>query len=79
MTLDADGRIWATAGTKERAGIYVFTPAGKQLAFMPVPETVTNCAFGGKDRKMLYITAGKSLYRIPLSIEGFAVFWPQEK
>ena len=30
MTLDADGRIWATAGTKEKAGIYVFMPDPKR-------------------------------------------------
>jgi hypothetical protein len=34
--------------------------------------------FGGKDRKMLYVTAGKSLYRVPLKIEGFAVYWPKD-
>jgi len=28
---------------------------------------------------MLYITAGRSLYRIPVGIEGFAVFWPKGK
>jgi len=32
--------------------------------------------FGDKDRKMLYVTAGKSLYQIKVKIAGFAVYWP---
>src|SRR5687768_4947266 len=30
MTLDAQGRVWATAGTKEKAGIYVFEPDARR-------------------------------------------------
>ena len=44
-----------------------------------MPETATNCVFGDKDRKMLYVTAGKSLYRIPVTVPGFAVYWPKEE
>ena len=53
------------------------SPAGKKLDFIATPETPTNCVFGGADRKMLYVTAGKSLYRVHLTIEGFAVYWPK--
>src|SRR5205807_922796 len=49
----------------------------EQTAFIPTPEVPTNCVFGGKDRKTLYVTAGKSLYRIPVKVAGFAVFWPK--
>jgi gluconolactonase len=79
MCVDVKGNIYATAGTGKAAGVYVFSPEGKQLAFIPTPEDPTNCVFGGKDRKTLYITAGKSLYRIRLKIEGFAVYWPKEE
>jgi gluconolactonase len=30
MALDRDGRIWATAGTKEKAGVYVFAPDARR-------------------------------------------------
>jgi gluconolactonase len=79
MCCDAQGNVYGAAGSGKTGGVYVFSPEGKQLAFIPVPETPTNCVFAGKDRKDLYVTAGKSLYRIKLKIEGFAVFWPQEK
>jgi YVTN family beta-propeller protein len=77
MCVDIKGNIYGAAGTGKAGGIYVFNPDGKQIALIPVPETPTNCVFGDPDRKSLYITAGKSLYRIKLNIEGFAVFWPQ--
>jgi gluconolactonase len=78
MCVDARGNIYGAAGQGKTGGVYVFNPKGEQLAFIPTPETPTNCVFGGKDRKTLYVTAGKSLYRIKLAIEGFAVYWPKE-
>ncbi|MBX6314626.1 MAG: SMP-30/gluconolactonase/LRE family protein [Isosphaeraceae bacterium] len=75
MTVTTDGRIVAAAGSGEAGGIYVFAPDGKQLAFLPVPENPTNVEFGGPERKTLYITAGKSLYRIETTMTGYHV-WP---
>jgi gluconolactonase len=79
MSVDIRGNIYGAAGDGKTGGIYVFHHGeGEQLAFIPVPETPTNCVFGDRNRKSLYITAGKSLYRIKLKVEGFAVFWPAD-
>jgi sugar lactone lactonase YvrE len=78
MCLDEQGNIYATAGAGAKGGVYVFSPQGKLLFFLPVPETPTNCTFGDRDRKTLYITAGKSLYRIRTNVRGYAVYWPGE-
>ena len=77
MALDAEGRIWATAGTKEKAGVYVFQPdAGRTkaalLTVVKTPEDPTNCTFGGKDRDILYITSTASLFRIRTAVKGQA-------
>jgi gluconolactonase len=77
MCVDVHGNIYGTAGQGKTAGVVIFSPAGKKIGFIPTPETPTNCVFGGHDRKMLYVTAGRSLYRIPLNAEGFAVYWPK--
>jgi gluconolactonase len=77
MCMDVKGQIYATAGTGKTGGVYVFDRDGKRQAFIPTPEVPTNCVFGGRERKTLYITAGRSLYRIDLNIEGFAVYWPK--
>jgi gluconolactonase len=82
MTLDTEGNIFATAGTGDKAGIYVFSPAGKHLAFIPTPGDPTNCVFGGgDDASTLYITAANSkeagtkygLFRVKLNAKGHHV------
>src|SRR5205085_1039690 len=41
---------------------------------IPVPEDlITNVAFGGADRKTLYVTAGKTLYRFAVNVSGHAL------
>ena len=77
MCIDVKGNIYATAGAGKTAGVTIFTAAGKRIGFIPTPEDPSNCVFGGRDHKMLYVTAGKSLYRIQLTIEGFALYWPK--
>ena len=60
-----------------RGGVYVLSPEGKLLTFLPVPtDEVTNCAFGGEDRKTLYITGGGTLYSIRTLTPGVVVFPP---
>ena len=76
MCVDVQGNIYGAAGSGKTGGVYIFDPTGKQLGFLATPESPTNCVFGDKDRKSLYVTAGKSLYRIKLRIAGFAVYWP---
>jgi gluconolactonase len=89
MCLDSDGNLYVTAGLNTpnppveggpaKAGVYIFSPTGKQLGFIPIPEdAVTNCTFGDPDLKTLYITAGKTLFRIRLNITGH-VLWPKAK
>jgi gluconolactonase len=77
MCLDVKGNIYGAAGKDKTAGINVFTPDGKKIGFLPTPETPTNCVFGDSDRKTLYVTAGRSLYRVKLNVAGFAVYWPK--
>jgi gluconolactonase len=66
MTVAKDGTIIAAAGAKQAAGIYFFNSEGKKLDFLPMPEDPSNCCLAGADKKTLYITAGKSLYRVKL-------------
>ena len=81
MSIDSQGNLHVAAGlnrlrgTSEtldtRAGVHVISPEGKLLKFIPVPEdTITNTAFGGADMKTLYVTAGKTLYRLRTDVAG---------
>ena len=52
-TIDAAGRVYVTT----QAGVEVLSPEGKNLGTIPTPRGVITAAFGGKDKKMLYILA----------------------
>jgi gluconolactonase len=68
--LDADGRIWTSAGD----GVHCYDPDGTLLGKILVPEVVANVAFGGPKRNRLYICATTSLYAIMLQINGAKTF-----
>lgn len=72
MTVDQKGNIYAAFRAESRFGVVVFSPEGKELAYIPTPTLPTNCTFGvGKEASTLYITAGSGLYRIPCKVPGF--------
>ena len=71
LTVDRDGNLWVAVRAENRPGICVYSPEGKELAYLPT-EVPTNVGFGrGKDANLLYITAGKSLYRVRVNREGY--------
>jgi gluconolactonase len=51
-------------------GIWIFSPEGKALGTLLIPERTSNVAWGGTDRKTLYITASSSIYRVTLNVPG---------
>jgi len=71
LTVDREGNLWVAVRAENRPGICVYSPEGKELAYLPT-EVPTNVGFArGKDANLLYITAGKSLYRIRVNREGY--------
>jgi gluconolactonase len=74
MVVDAQGNIYATAEEGDKTGLYIFTPTGKRLGFIRTPETATNCTFGDKDLKTLFITAGGSVYKVRVNATGYLAY-----
>ena len=81
MTIDSEGNLYVAAGLHRRrgtsetldtpCGVHVFSPAGERIEFIPIPEdTITNVAFGGADMRTLYVTAGKTLFRVRTDVAG---------
>jgi gluconolactonase len=81
MSIDTQGNLYASAGMNQlrgtsetldnKTGVYVISPEGKLLKFIPIPEDfITNNTFGGPDMKTLYVTAGKTLYKVRTEIAG---------
>ncbi len=87
MAIDSEGRLYVTAGFNRpnppaqtskvyKTGIYVITSDGKLVDFIPVSaDMITNCCFGGVDRKTLFITAGHVLWSVRVKTPGH-VAWP---
>ncbi|MGH9664152.1 MAG: SMP-30/gluconolactonase/LRE family protein, partial [Bryobacteraceae bacterium] len=65
LRVDEKGNLYVAA-----AGILVYTPEGKLLRIIELPETPSNCAFGDPDFQSLYITARTSVYRVRLEVKG---------
>ena len=71
LVVDKDGNLYVAVRAENRPGIYVYSPEGKELAYIKT-EIPTNVGFArGAEAKTLYITAGSSLYRIRLNREGY--------
>jgi len=71
LIVDKEGNLYVAVRAENRPGICVYSPEGKELAYIKT-EVPTNVSFGrGDDAKLLYITAGASLFRIRLNHEGY--------
>jgi gluconolactonase len=66
MKVDREGTIYSSGP----GGLWIFSPEGKLLATISIPERVSNVAWGDPDNKTLYITASTSVYRVHLEIPG---------
>ncbi|MGI9335017.1 MAG: SMP-30/gluconolactonase/LRE family protein [Gammaproteobacteria bacterium] len=62
MVTDRAGNLYVSSS----AGIIIVNPDGRHLATITLPLAPYNLAWGGADRRSLYITAESSLYRLRL-------------
>jgi len=64
--VDKNGNLYS-AGP---GGVWIFSPEGKHLGTLDIPERVGNLNWGDADHKTLYIAASSSVYRLRLKIAG---------
>jgi gluconolactonase len=69
MAIDCLGNIYVTEHSVQR--LRVFSPTGDQLATIKVDANITNAAFGGPERKTLYLTGAGVVWSIDLDVAGF--------
>ena len=72
MTTDERGNLYITAVNREDRGVIIFSPEGKEIERIAVPEGPSNVCFGGPDRKTLFITAQRGFYAIEMNVRGVA-------
>jgi hypothetical protein len=75
MCIDRFGNVYIAGGitfshSTVKGGIYVVNQYGILVEFMPIPEdVVTNCDIGGYNNDLLFVTAGKTLYRMKINFD----------
>jgi gluconolactonase len=65
MTLDNRSNLYLTGN-----GVTVFDKTGKQIEHVPLPKWTANVAFGGKNKKQLFITASEAIYTLEMNVTG---------
>jgi len=66
MKVDQKGNLYSTGP----GGVWIFSPAGKHLGTIRLPEKAANIAWGDADYRTLYIAASSRVYRTTLRIPG---------
>jgi gluconolactonase len=78
IAVDVGGRIWCGWGSDGRAGassegldgVRVFTPEGRAIGHIHLPERCANLCFGGRHRNRLFMAASHSLYALFVNTQG---------
>jgi gluconolactonase len=69
FAVDCAGNLYAADHSGGK--FLVFDAAGMKLGEIQVAGSLTNAAFGGPDRRTLFITAGSAIYSIQLNVPGY--------
>ena len=73
VRVDVFGNIWCSSNAGRNvgySGVTVWSPEGKLLGRIRLPEVCANVAFGGAKRNRLFMAASQSLYAVYLNTQG---------
>ena len=72
---DVDGNVWCSSNAGRAVGyngVTVWTPQGKLIGRIRLPEVCANICFGGPKRNRLFMAASQSLYAVYVNTQGAA-------
>ena len=72
---DVNGNVWVSSNAGRAvgySGVTVWTPEGKLIGRIRLPEVCANICFGGPKRNRLFMAASQSLYAVYLATQGAA-------
>ncbi|MPR06070.1 SMP-30/gluconolactonase/LRE family protein [Microvirga tunisiensis] len=73
LRCDVDGNLWASSNAGRAVGyngVTVWTPEGKLMGRIRLPEVCGNICFGGPKRNRLFMAASQSLYAVYVNTQG---------
>jgi len=62
---DAAGNVYVAEGQ-----LYIYNSSGRQIGVVEIPERPSSLAFGGADKKILFIGARSSLFSLKTVAAG---------
>jgi gluconolactonase len=68
LKTDEKGNLYIAA-----KAVLIYTPEGKLIREVPVPEKPSNLAFGDADLESLYVTARTSVFRFRVPVKGWSI------
>ena len=68
LAVDCLGNVYLTEHALQR--VRVISPQGQELATIAVDANVTNAAFGGPQRRTLYLTGAGAVWSVDLDVAG---------
>ena len=69
LRADSQGNVY----TSGPGGVWIFSPSGKHIGTIEVPEHFASFGFGDANHKTLYIGGQTTIYRIPMNVAGIQV------
>jgi gluconolactonase len=72
---DVDGNLWCSSNAGRSvgySGVTVWTPQGRLIGRIRLPEVCGNVCFGGPKRNRLFMAASQSLYAVYTATQGSA-------
>ena len=70
---DVDGNVWCSSNAGRAvgySGVTVWTPQGKLIGRIRLPEVCGNLCFGGPKRNRLFMAASQSIYAVYVNTQG---------
>jgi gluconolactonase len=67
VAIDGEGRVYVGIAS----GVQVFDKTGKILGLIPTSQRPQNLAFGGPDKKTLYLNGGSALFKVQMIAQGY--------
>jgi gluconolactonase len=70
LCVDDLGRVYVTNNSDDLSAILVLDKDGHPAGRIPIPARPSNCTFGGKDRRTLYVTTLHAIYELRMPTPG---------
>jgi gluconolactonase len=73
---DVDGNLWVASNAGRAVGyngVTIWTPDGKLIGRIRLPEVCGNICFGGPKRNRLFMAASQSIYAVYVNTQGAAI------